>query len=277
MENIYKFSKDSNHVKFFKWLLNIDPVKSYKTMCPYFWTYVLVVITLPVLLVVKAVRSFYNSKWYKKLRNRKNEKRRLKNKDYIDSMVEILYTEEDVLILDKVFKGKKYSKFYYDIKGAYANKYGYTSYTEKIKVLSNYRYSLLDKQEEEQYNKKRRRQEIKAGVINSKLFIGLNILVATVLVGFVFYGGYWLYEITNWYNVFKISLYFIGIIIGGIIGYKLIDIIGNLIPKTNKNYIKLFFKSIKHIFLIIIDMIYSTYKKRCPIITWEEPSTQTKD
>jgi hypothetical protein len=53
MKNLYSFRKDSNHVKFFKWLWKVDPTERYKNMCPYFWSYVGTLCILPLLLLAK--------------------------------------------------------------------------------------------------------------------------------------------------------------------------------------------------------------------------------
>lgn len=50
---LYSFSKNAWHVRFFKWLFNEDPTYRYKTMCPYFWTYVLIFLFIVPILIVK--------------------------------------------------------------------------------------------------------------------------------------------------------------------------------------------------------------------------------
>ena len=50
---MYKFKTTSWHVKLFEWIFNEDPTKIYKSMCPYFWSFVLILLTLPLIAVVK--------------------------------------------------------------------------------------------------------------------------------------------------------------------------------------------------------------------------------
>ena len=49
---MYKLNKNSNASKFYSWIWNTD-VSKFKTMCPYFWRYVLTILFLPVILFCK--------------------------------------------------------------------------------------------------------------------------------------------------------------------------------------------------------------------------------
>jgi hypothetical protein len=49
---MYKLNSETNGAKFFEWLWNTD-VKQFKTMCPYFWAYVVTIIIFPVILAFK--------------------------------------------------------------------------------------------------------------------------------------------------------------------------------------------------------------------------------
>ena len=53
MSDLYTFNKRSNHVQFFKWLWGVDPTHRYKTMCPYFWSYVVTILILPFLILIR--------------------------------------------------------------------------------------------------------------------------------------------------------------------------------------------------------------------------------
>ena len=59
---LYTFSKNSWHVRFYKWLYDKDPANKFKTMCPYFWTYVLTFITLPIILPIKLFGRYGGNK-----------------------------------------------------------------------------------------------------------------------------------------------------------------------------------------------------------------------
>lgn len=46
---LYDFKSDALHARFYGWLYDVD-VTNYKTICPYFWKYVLTIIFLPIIL-----------------------------------------------------------------------------------------------------------------------------------------------------------------------------------------------------------------------------------
>ena len=51
---MYKLNTESSTVKFYEWIWNTNITK-FKTMCPYFWLYVLTVLFIPVILPCKLV------------------------------------------------------------------------------------------------------------------------------------------------------------------------------------------------------------------------------
>lgn len=51
---MYKLNKNSNSAKFYKWIWGTD-VTQFKTMCPYFWKYVLTILFLPFILSAKFI------------------------------------------------------------------------------------------------------------------------------------------------------------------------------------------------------------------------------
>lgn len=51
---MYNLNRNSRAAKFYEWIWNTD-VSKFKTMCPYFWKYVLTILFLPVLLTGKFI------------------------------------------------------------------------------------------------------------------------------------------------------------------------------------------------------------------------------
>jgi hypothetical protein len=51
---MYKLNKFSWSARFFEWVWNTD-VEKFKSMCPYFWSYVLTLVFLPIILVFKGL------------------------------------------------------------------------------------------------------------------------------------------------------------------------------------------------------------------------------
>ena len=54
---MYKLNKNSNASKFYSWIWSTD-VSKFKTMCPYFWRYVLTILLLPIALFIKLIDMF---------------------------------------------------------------------------------------------------------------------------------------------------------------------------------------------------------------------------
>lgn len=51
---MYNLNSDSKAAKFYEWLWNTD-VKDFKSMCPYFWAYVITILILPIILIIKGI------------------------------------------------------------------------------------------------------------------------------------------------------------------------------------------------------------------------------
>lgn len=51
---MYKLNPSSRSARFYSWIWNTE-VTRFKTMCPYFWNYVLTILFLPVILTVKLI------------------------------------------------------------------------------------------------------------------------------------------------------------------------------------------------------------------------------
>ena len=42
--NLYTFNKNSFHSKAFNWVWGVNPTSRFKTMCPYFWSWVATIV-----------------------------------------------------------------------------------------------------------------------------------------------------------------------------------------------------------------------------------------
>lgn len=89
-------NKNSWHYRYYSWVLCKDSTP--KTLCPYFWTMVVLVLFLPVVLFIKLIGMLFNffdkrhsEKLYKKLldENYDYEKERAKSRK-IDKVIEII-------------------------------------------------------------------------------------------------------------------------------------------------------------------------------------------
>ena len=55
-KNPYTFSKDAWHCRLFKWCYGVNPPDVFKTMCPYFWSFVGTFFIIPFIALAKAMR-----------------------------------------------------------------------------------------------------------------------------------------------------------------------------------------------------------------------------
>jgi hypothetical protein len=291
---LYTFKKTSWHVRFFKWIFDVNPTHRYKTMCPYFWTYALILLFLPIILVVKLFGKsgtvFLN--WVK---DYKNNKERAELAHLIKLCENPDLSPEDAY---KIRKSKCFKKHdYWDLD---------FSMSDRIKQLSNqhveYILRLKYKREREIYEKREAMVAKYEEIKEYKWFPYVSYIITFGLLGIValaiIYGGYrgaiaidWTW-LGKWTITVLIVLATIGssiLILYGFIKYVCIPFVNWVtcikLPNCGmcKNakrilgVLKYAWMPIRYIlmgivkfFAIIGDMIYSTYKKKCPIITWED-------
>lgn len=281
MKNLYTFNKTSNHVKLFKWLWGVDPTETFKTMCPYFWSYVATILIIPIPLIAKVFGKYGKQFNYNKNRRNKN-------------IVAFKKRAAEITEPKKAFLFKR-SKCW--------DKWGWRIDSEIDERLSElyreHRRFLEDKKYEESKKKeksKEKREETIANAKESKIiqFIAIAIIVSVIIS--VLYIFYFLISFAvssiDWPLVAKWT----GRIVLGAIAALVLFLTGKytLPPLWNRikciilpecklckipllkycgivlNYIGAFFLAIIKGFAIFGDMVYATYKKHCPIITWEE-------
>lgn len=296
--NLYTFSTKSWHVRFFKWLFNQDPTCSYKTMCPYFWTYVLIFTFLPLILLIKLFGKGGTKflAWTKDYKHNKTQKEIAHLKEICSNTN---LTEKEAYLIRESKCWYRHSNYELDDK-----------IFNKVSDLALQYDDKLDKikwnKEEKQRIRKTKRTQTYKEYKEQKWFNSISYLVTTCLACLFLYGigiaGYHTFTWINWTSVGIWTLYiFIGVIalaiaitlFYGIIKHMLIPFFSWLscikLPRCGFcNSIKIFFSWSKYPFLltwwpikytfigvfklliIIGDMVYSIYKKKCPIITWEE-------
>jgi hypothetical protein len=286
---LYTFSKTSWHVKLFKWIFNENPTHIYKTMCPYFWTFVVVFLLFPLVLLIKLFGKGGN----KFLKFTKDYKANKRNKS-IDSL-KLACEKEGMTNKEAYFlsKSKCYDNYNY-----------YLPYdlTNKIHGLYIEYHNELNEQKAQaklvSTKKKDARKKKQKEVTDTRLFTIISYIVTGALVSMILYSlsymGYKVITIVNWTNVLIILGYIaaavalaaiVVLLIRNVIApsfeyLRCIKLPGCRLCNFLKNklawlkYILVPFKyilfGIVRIFAIIGNMIYSTYKKQCPIITWED-------
>lgn len=290
---LYSFSKAAWHVRFFKWLFNVNPAYRYKTMCPYFWTYVLIFLFLPLILIIKLFgksgTKFLN--WVKDYKVNKEKKAIAHLKELC--MNPDLTNEGAFNLL----KSKCYKEYCWEI--------GYDRRLVLEEMRNMYYEHLRAIKHSENIAKDARlleRSQKYEAVKEQKWFTPVSYIVTFGMIGLLLYAvGYMAYQggkMIDWPLLGEFTLIILAgvatigaayLIIYEIVKYMIIPFVKWVscikLPECGIcENVKAFFPLFKYIwipiryilvgiakfFAIIGDMIYSTYKKRCPIITWED-------
>ena len=301
---LYSFSKSSWHVRFFEWLFNENPTYRYKTMCPYFWTYVLIVLFLPLILVVKlfgnAGTRFLS--WMKDYRHNRIE--RIKG-NFIMNCCHPNLTPKEAY---KLTQSKCWDEYRY-----------YLEYEveEKVKQLARIELNKIEDEQAEAYKKQQERKRALAEQFDdinnkmstmreNKLFTYFSYVVVGVICSITLYFLYTLvmmipfymidWPVVGYYSLYitllLISMFGLVLLFYGLIKYVFTPffkwlsciklpscgICNTMSPLLNKmKYVLYIFLpiwwlvlGIGKLFAIIGHMIYSTYKKSCPMIEWKD-------
>jgi len=306
--NLYTFSKKSWHVKFYQWLFNENPTRIFKTMCPYFWTYILIFIFIIPILIIKLFGSG-GTKLLNYLKNYKAEKRRKSIKHLTEICSKNDLTPEEAYKIKNSNCWEKYGAW--DISNDL-----YWRIKELSEIEGDRLYKLKKEQKIEQTKKKENiKQEITQITIKyneykeEKWFTWVSYLVSATIFVVILYSLFKVSLMIDWYIVGKALFYFLigAIILGVIIGTIWVLVKYVIQPffswlscvklptcglcENIKPIMVTIFKAfglLKYIlypimwvgigtiklFSIIGHMIYVTYKKQCPIITWTDDGNE---
>lgn len=294
MENLYTFSKRSWHVRLFKWLFNSDPTETYKTMCPYFWTYVLVFLFFPLVIFIRLLgkggKKFLDNLRTSKQRREQRLLTELKARFY-------KALEEGQAAVYKLSRTRCWKNFandlYYKVEYSDMRKFQNLRETEYHRIWQEKRDQKYARAEAAEV-RNQKIDDIKDSLIGK--IIGYSLLV--ILIGALCYGifilGRWIVSVClppNWKIIgiavgILASLLFIIWIVFIIFKYAIIPFCQWVYCHLKKitlprlpigRYIAWPFIMIWKFFVLIVkciaiacDMLYNAYKKRCPRITWEE-------
>jgi len=266
-------------------------------MCPYFWTYVVVILLLPFILIVKAFGKA-GTELLNKLRTYKQDKETRLVKALTERCKAVQTPEEAY----KLVKSKCWKKFRFDL-----DDFKLRSDIEEL--YQTYAYELRKAQQERddaeeiiQYNQREKFEKTKESFKESIItkILGYVFLYSGILA--LLYGIYrlivWLcsftYPAPNWPLIGGIAALILGaaaavFMIYLIFRYILIPFMSYIVCQLGKvnwsflsclKYLKYLgiplwllyklFEALYKLFAIIGSMIYATYKKHCPIITWKE-------
>lgn len=265
-------------------------------MCPYFWTYVVIMLTLPLILLIKMFGKG-GTKFLNYVKDFK-ENRRLKAVAYLQAICEIPDLTPKAAY--KIYCSKCWKNHKWDLDNYYS------VISPKIELLYSqhlaYLKDIKNKELTIQYNKDAIRKQRMDEYREAKWFTPLSYIISVALIGAILYllgmGLYMGGSLVNWPVVGKWTFIILSglVTLGAVIGilYTIIKYVfipffkwTSCVKLPNCGIcenIKSFFRLFKYVWLliryiligigrfigIIGNMIYSTYKKQCPIITWED-------
>jgi hypothetical protein len=291
---LYTFKKTSWHVRLFEWLFGENPTHKYKTMCPYFWTYVLIFLFLPLILIIKAFGKYGTQflSWTKDYKQNK-QNAAINHMKIICSNPNLTPYEAYKIMKSKCYKEHFYYEIEYDVRirlGELEN-----IYLANMRQIKHKKEAIVEARRERFVNTYETYKEYKwFNYLSYIISFGLIVVIIYAVIYSAYIGG----SMVNWQFVGKwtliITIFIIAaaIVIGityAVIKYVIYPFIGWIsciklptcgICENVKNLFSYFiflwipFKYISigiyRFFAIIVNMIYSTYKKQCPIITWED-------
>jgi len=265
-KKLWNLTKDSLHVKFFKWMWGIYAPTYYKTACPYYWQYIGSIIILPFIILIKLVTPIAKL-----------------IETYIDAMDQRSAEKHIALILEKINNAKTDEEYYNLYLSKYYKKYRWVlanSYKITNKIFNSYRTYLVQLQ-----NKKRKRSLKIQTKIDKVIYGKVGIILACLIVllflylsGSVLYIFLHLFTWDEFTHFMKYVVIFILIAILSVgIGYGIGTVSINFLPNSwfHKaiiviwKYIKMFSTVIWRIIQMTVSMIKSLYNKSCPTIIWK--------
>lgn len=278
-KDLYTFSKNVWFVKLFKWVYGTDPTKTFNTFCPLFWSLVATILLFPLILVVK-IFGKSGTALLKNLESRKRDNLVKSKNSFIERCKKDMSDKEAYMLYDSKC-WNKYKWDLYDIENG-------AVILDSIKDKNNRYAAYLREIKRERDLAEALRKEKFIEFKESKVFTIFAYVVSIIMFVGVLFGLYaFISSITfppaDWDYILeglKIIGYTIGIFVVGVGLYRyILKPIGRWLEcvqlpecKLCKlglgKYIAAPFIFIGKGILIIGDMIYMTYKKACPRITW---------
>lgn len=267
--NLYTFSEKVWFVLFLNWTYGINTTKTFKTFCPIFWTLVVTIFFLPVILLVKAfgkvgTKALDNLRTYKQRKNK-----RLKDEFY-KKYNNLNLSNKDAYYL---VKSKCWDNFDYCLDTA-----SYDDIRLKYRLYDKFLYN-------QKYQKKQSYKKVYTQTKESKWFTYPATIVSIGLIGFILYCL--IQCVFMLYNTYSVNWYFwkiFGFIILTCCLFIVLFIYVispfcnwfscNVSSKCTLckfpilSYCALPFIWLGRGFMIIVDMIIATYKNYCPMVTF---------
>ncbi len=273
LKNLYTFSKSAWHVKLFKWVYGTDPTKTFNTMCPYFWSMVATLILFPLILIIK-IFGKSGTALLKSLESRKRDNL-IKNRDaFLKRCSDVNMTDKEAY---DIKESKCWDKYYYDMDSD-----THDIIYNKYSLYKSYLKQIAREKELNEVIRKEKFIEIK----ESKYFVYFAYLISAFAFSSVIYILYSIiasikFSPVDWEVVTSVLTtcgQAILLVATAICVWRYI-----IVPIYNKvscmecklcklglgKYIAAPFIFTGKGILIIGDMIYMTYKKACPRITWK--------
>ncbi len=274
IKDLYTFSKNAWHVRLFKWIYGTNPTQTFNTMCPYFWSMVATFVFFPLILIIKMFGKGGTS-LLSKLESYKRDKRDKTIEALIKRCSKKGLTDKEAY---NIKESKCWFNYYYYLDSTLED-----SIRDKWRSYSRYLHSL---KAEKEVKVKQRQQKI-SEIKESKWYVYLSYLVSFFIISFFIYALYCIFlsiefSPVDWNLIGRVLVLTLHITITVLLFLALLKYI--IIPFFSwlscrkcvlcqfglGKYIIAPFVFIWKGILIVGDMVYMTYKKACPRITWKD-------
>jgi len=219
MSDLYTFNKRSNHVQFFKWLWGVDPTERYKTMCPYFWSYVVTILIVPFLIIIR-IFGTWGQDFNRWMLTYKQEQRDKKKKEFLENIA-LCKSSKEAYKLKKTDCWENYNwDISYDDRKAFHNlarDYEHEMYSKK-EAKRERKWELERKKREQREARAEKTQAIKESAIFKWISYSIIGVVGSFLAIIILISLYKIITFINWLWVLK----WLGYVLLGAIGIGII-------------------------------------------------------
>lgn len=264
-KGLYDLNPNSNWAKLFEWIWGVNPSEKYKTMCPYFWQYVLTILILPIALAGRLVIMLVEP-WISSAK----DNNRLSNERTFNKLVDSL---EDATT-DKELHKIRFSKCF--IKNSSRLRYDYFDLWDKTHIAA-----------ERYYNKVVcPKKELKQEKIDKIKYGKVGTIIAYVVGALTLYC---VYEFLSWvahlitFTEFTGAIGIVSLVALAVLSfYGFFWLIGLTIKAIANNSacnekLQSFGTGVGNVFAfigrgiqLVFDMVINVYKKSCPTIHWDK-------
>lgn len=263
-KGLYDLNPNSKWVKFFEWVWGVNPAKEYKTMCPYFWSYVFTIVFIPIIVLVKLIIGLIKP-WVASINRTKRANEII---DYAKLVEDITNAETDKELY-KIRESRCFSAHRWEL-----NQHNFDLYLKLKDGADRFATDLYAKKAES----REKIDKLKYGKVGTVL----SYLLGAIALYYIYRGLNWLAHLIT-FGEFAEGMWIttlVVLLVGGFwLIFWLLGSLGKYVASNNRcdsglnkslNLISTFFSLIWRGIKMVFDMIANVYRKSCPTIHWDK-------